>query len=83
MRSPLKPKPLKAEESLESLAKSMASIAESLREWVNFEKSKGGRPTIRNITKATYDRTENQENEPEVPGFRRVTTPTYPGANKA
>lgn len=76
---------------LKSLARSFASIAESLREYVDLyrdslerEAAKSRRPGIVKISRASYDRPgEEVEKQPEVPGFRRTTNPARTGPDKA
>lgn len=65
----------KQQESLSSLALSLASIAQSFREYVELyransgrEAAKGRRPSIVSVSTATYQREADKQQD--VPGFR-------------
>lgn len=77
----------KKTEPLQSLAESMALIAESFREYVELyranserESNKLKRPGVFKVSQATYQR--DQSKEYEVPGFRRTLNPSADKAQR-
>ena len=78
----------KKTEPMQSLAESFASIAQSLREYVDLyransdrESGKLKRPTVFKVSQATYQRDESKEYE--VPGFRRTLGPSSDKAQRS